>query len=109
MTVTGMPKMVPTMLPTAVTLPRSCSGADSVPLVPARDTLQATSGEVTTALHWLLSRELSTPDGRLKTDQPMMMVKAPELSVVALATTVLPHTACTLASGRTDTTERITA
>lgn len=82
--------------PRVVTVDTGCSGTDSVPVAPPRETLG-----VTTALHWLLSREVTTPVAMLRI-RPRMMVKAPLLSVVAVATTVLLHTTCTVASGRPD-------
>lgn len=106
-------KIWPTMVAMIVLLPppampvpepRSCRGAVSVPVAPARDALQATRGVVTTTLHWPLNMELKRP----RVAFTGVRMKDPVMLVVALATTVLPHISCTLASGGGGTETRET-
>jgi hypothetical protein len=103
-------KIWPTMVAMIVLLPppampvpepRSCRGAVSVPVAPARDALQATRGVVTTTLHWPPNMELKRP----RVAFTGVRMKDPVMLVVALATTVPPHISCTLASGGTETRE----
>ena len=89
------PRSLP--LPLPVVMSRSFSGADSVPVAPARDLSHAPSGVATTTLH-RLPRMAAT---RSLLALLWLKRKAPVLSVVVLPTTLLPHTSCTRASGTT--------